>query len=91
MLPEIVEDGVSGLVVDDTPENLAHAISVLLKDDTVRKKMGEAARKRMREEYNATIQNEKIENVYRQVLKKTRPGGGDDAVQLKNNEISPAR
>jgi len=64
MLPEIVEDGVSGLVVDDTPENLAHAISALLKDGTVRKKMGEAARKRMSEEYNSTIQNEKIENVY---------------------------
>jgi glycosyltransferase involved in cell wall biosynthesis len=67
MLPEIVEDGVSGLVVDDTPENLAHAISVLLKDDTVRKKMGEAARKRMSEEYNSTIQNEKIENVYKTI------------------------
>jgi glycosyltransferase involved in cell wall biosynthesis len=91
MLPEIVEDGVSGFVVDDTPENLAYAISALVKDHTLRKKMGEAARKRMSEEYNATIQNEKIENVYRQVMNKTRPGGGDDAVQLKNNEISPAR
>ena len=67
MLPEIVEDGVSGLVVDDTPENLAHAISALSKDDTVRKKMGEAARKRMSEEYNSTIQNEKIENVYKTI------------------------
>jgi len=64
MLPEIVEDGVSGLVVDDTPENLAHAICALLKDGAVRKKMGEAARKRMSEEYNSTIQNEKIEKVY---------------------------
>ena len=29
--------------------------------------MGEAARKRMTEEYNSTIQNEKIENVYEAV------------------------
>jgi glycosyltransferase involved in cell wall biosynthesis len=67
MLPEIVEDGVSGLVVDDTPENLAYAISALLQDSTVRKKMGEAARKRMSEDYNSTIQNEKIENVYKTI------------------------
>jgi glycosyltransferase involved in cell wall biosynthesis len=67
MLPEIVEDGVSGLVVDDTPENLAHAIRTLLKNDTVRKKMGEAARKRMSEDYNSTLQNEKIESVYETV------------------------
>ena len=67
MLPEIVEHGVSGLVVDDTPEKLAHAIGALLNDDTMRKKMGDAARKRMTEEYNSTIQNEKIENVYETV------------------------
>ena len=67
MLPEIVEDGVSGLVVDDTPENLAHAICTLVKDHTIRKKMGEAARKRMSEEYNAVLQNEKVEEVYQAV------------------------
>ena len=67
MLPEIVEDGVSGLVVDDTPENLARAISTLLKDGVLRKKMGDAARQRMSEDYNSTIQNEKIENVYKTI------------------------
>lgn len=65
MLPEIVEDGVNGLVVDDSPENLAHAISLLIKDKQLRATMGEAARKKMHEECNLTRQLEKIEEVYR--------------------------
>lgn len=65
MLPEIVEDGVSGLIIDDTPENLADAIITLVKDVHLRKKMGEAARKRMDEEFNLEIQLVKIEDVYK--------------------------
>lgn len=67
MLPEIVEDGVSGLVVEDTPENLARAMSTLLKDGALRRKMGEAARKRVSEAYNGIRQNETLERVYRAV------------------------
>lgn len=67
MLPEIVEDGISGLVVEDTPENLAHAIITLVKDVSLRKKMGEAARKRMEEEFNLKMQLAKIEDVYKKV------------------------
>ena len=65
MLPEIVEDGVSGLVVDDTPDNLARAISLLITDKELRVKMGKEARKKMYEECNLTHQLEKIEEVYR--------------------------
>jgi len=67
ILPEIVEDGVSGLVIEDTPENLAHAIITLVKDIPLRKKMGEAARKRVNEAFNLEIQIAKIEEVYKQV------------------------
>jgi len=66
MLPEIVDDGVNGLVVDDTPENLARAISHLLKNKELRKKMGEAGRKKMNEESNLIHQQGKIEEIYRQ-------------------------
>jgi glycosyltransferase involved in cell wall biosynthesis len=65
MLPEIVEDGVSGLVVNDTPENLARAISLLITDNQLRAKMGEEARKKMIEECNLSHQLGKIEDVYR--------------------------
>ena len=64
MLPEIVEDGMSGMVVEDTPENLGHAIVRLATDAWLRKKMGEAARKRMVEYFNLDTQLEKIEGVY---------------------------
>ena len=68
MLPEIVDDGVNGFVVDDTPENLARAISLLIKDKELRRKMGEAARKKMNEESNLIHQQEKIEEFYRQTF-----------------------
>jgi glycosyltransferase involved in cell wall biosynthesis len=66
MLPEIVDDGVNGLVVEDTPENLARAISLLIMDKDLRKKMGVAARKKMNEESNLIRQQAKIEAFYRQ-------------------------
>jgi glycosyltransferase involved in cell wall biosynthesis len=68
MLSEIVDDGVNGLVVDDTPENLARAISLLIKDRDLCKKMGEAARKKMNEESNLIHQQVKIEEFYRQTF-----------------------
>ena len=64
ILPEIVEDGVSGSVVEDTPENLADAIIRLIEDARLKEKMGEAARKRMSEDFNLRIQLKKIEEVY---------------------------
>jgi glycosyltransferase involved in cell wall biosynthesis len=68
MLPELVEDGVSGLVVDDTPETLAQVIVRLAKDVQLRRKMGEAARQRICREYSLDVQLEKVEGVYRQAL-----------------------
>ena len=65
MLPELVEDGISGMVVDDTPENLAQAIVTLARDVPLRKKMGEAARKRIVSDFSLTVQLEKVEAVYR--------------------------
>lgn len=67
MLTEIVEDGVSGLVVEDTPENLAHAIIKLVKDIPLREKMGEAARKRMYEDFNLDTQLAKVGEVYKKL------------------------
>ena len=67
ILPEIVEDGVSGLVVEDTPENLADAIIGLIGDARVKGKMGEAARKRMSEDFNLRVQLVKNEEMYRKL------------------------
>ena len=67
MLPEIVEDGVSGLVIEDNPEDLAGAIIRLVKDTPLRKKMGVAARRRMYEDFNLKNQLEKVEDVYKKL------------------------
>jgi glycosyltransferase involved in cell wall biosynthesis len=67
ILPEIVEDGVSGLVVEDTPENLADAIIRLVDDATLREKIGLAARKRMSEDFNLKTQLTKMEEVYKRL------------------------
>ena len=67
MLPEIVEDGVSGVVVEDSPENLADAIVSLVRDVPLRKKMGEAAMRRMQDEFNLEMQSVMIEEVYKEL------------------------
>jgi glycosyltransferase involved in cell wall biosynthesis len=68
MLPELVEDGISGMVVDDTPEHLAKAIFRLVNNLPLCKKMGAAARQRICREYSLSVQLEKVESVYRQAL-----------------------
>lgn len=67
ILPEIVEDGVSGLVVEDTPENLADAIIGLIEDSRLKEKMGGAARKRMSKDFNLRMQLVKHEEIYRKL------------------------
>ena len=42
-LPNLVADGVDGILIEPTPENLAQAIEDLLKDETRRQKLGQAA------------------------------------------------
>jgi len=45
MLPELVADGERGLVVDDTPDQLARAIVALAREPERRRAMGQAARR----------------------------------------------
>jgi glycosyltransferase involved in cell wall biosynthesis len=47
-LPEIVLDRATGLVVEEDPEALAAAWSRLLNDGALRRRLGEAARERVR-------------------------------------------
>jgi glycosyltransferase involved in cell wall biosynthesis len=68
MLPELVQDGVSGFVVEDTPDNLARAIIRLVTDVPLRRKMGEASRQRICSEFSLNGQMDKVESVYRQTL-----------------------
>jgi glycosyltransferase involved in cell wall biosynthesis len=68
MLPEIVTDGVTGLVVDDTPENLAAAMVRLARDRKLRRAMGRAARKKAERDYSPDAEAAAVEKAYETVL-----------------------
>jgi glycosyltransferase involved in cell wall biosynthesis len=64
ILPEIVRDGVDGLVVDDEVEPLAAAITRLAGDAALRRRMGEAALERARTDFCQAKQAERVAGAY---------------------------
>jgi len=66
-LPEIVVDGQTGIVVDDTPENLAEALLEMADSAEQRRQWGEAARRRMEEHFSLDRQVSDLEEVYARV------------------------
>jgi len=68
-IPEVVEDGKTGLLVPPkNPEALADAIIKLLKDDNLRKEMGENAYRKMKEELSWDKIAEKTIKVYKEAI-----------------------
>lgn len=64
-VPDLVEDGVTGLLVDrGDPEALARAIAELLRDPDRRAQMGRIARDRRRSEFDIDVTVERIEQLY---------------------------
>jgi len=68
MLPELVENRISGLVVKDTPEALANATLQLLRRPELMKKMGEAAYQKAHREFRLDHQAEAVEKFYQQMI-----------------------
>jgi len=68
IMPELVEHGVSGLVVEDTPEALADATVQLLQRPELRKTMGEAAYQKAHREFRLDRQVEAVEKFYQQMI-----------------------
>ena len=68
MLPELVENGISGFVVKDTPELLTEAALQLLRHPEMRKAMGEAAREKARREFRLDRQAEAVEKFYKEMI-----------------------
>jgi glycosyltransferase involved in cell wall biosynthesis len=68
-IPEVIEDGVTGLLVEPRhPEALAEAITILLRDDGLRTRMGAAGLARVREHFTVDRMIEATIAVYEQVL-----------------------
>jgi glycosyltransferase involved in cell wall biosynthesis len=78
MLPEMVEDGVSGIVVEDTPDTVAGALARLIRDPDLRARMGEAAREKARRDFPLAKQAEELEGFYERMLRLGKWNGGRD-------------
>ena len=69
-LPEVVENGVTGIVVPPRdPEKTADAIEKLVLDEKLRKKMGEAGRKRVAKLYDWNKNVEQMIEIYKGLIK----------------------
>jgi glycosyltransferase involved in cell wall biosynthesis len=69
MLPELVEDGISGLVVNDTVEGLARAVLRLLHHPEMREALGKAAYQKARQNFQLDRQAEAVESFYQEMIK----------------------
>ena len=65
--PEVVLDGVTGLVTATDTQELADAAGRLLDDDQLRRRLGDAARIRASEQFGAARMVDDIARLYEQV------------------------
>lgn len=68
MIPEIVDDGRTGLVIDDTPDGIARAIERLASDRGLCREMGRAGREKALRLYDIRRQAEAVRKAYEAVL-----------------------
>src|SRR5262249_4735618 len=74
--PEVIEDGVHGLLVQPgDPEALAAAIGRLLSDLALASRLGAAARARARGRYGREAMVRRFEEFYTRLIAKTAGGG----------------
>jgi glycosyltransferase involved in cell wall biosynthesis len=69
MLPEIIQNGVTGFVVQEDPEALYHALLTLVKDEKLRNAMGRTAYEMAHREFRLERQAEQVEAFYQKILK----------------------
>jgi glycosyltransferase involved in cell wall biosynthesis len=69
MLPEMVEDGISGIVVEDAPEHLAGALARLIRNRDLRLRMGKAAQEKARRDFKLGKQADEVEAFYERMLR----------------------
>ena len=68
-IPEIIEDGVEGYLVEPMDvNNLAERCRRLIESPDVARKMGEQGRKRVEREFSATAMADRVVSVYKELL-----------------------
>jgi glycosyltransferase involved in cell wall biosynthesis len=68
ILPELVEDGVTGFVVNDEPKALCQALRRLILGKDLRTEMGQKAREKARREFDVSRQTGEIHAFYRAIM-----------------------
>lgn len=72
MLPEIIENNRNGIIIDDSPENLADAMLRLIENPGLRQALGRNAREKAQQEFDLVKQTKKIEAIYEHVLQRRK-------------------
>ena len=68
-IPEIIEDGVEGFLVEPMDVNgLAERCRRLIESPDVARKMGEQGRKRVERDFSATAMADRVASVYKELL-----------------------
>lgn len=68
-IPEIIDDGITGFVVDiNSPKQIAEKIEILINDPDRRRRMGESGRKKYEERYTIKKFEESMKEVFQEVL-----------------------
>ncbi len=68
ILPDLIENGATGLVIDDSPENIAQAIKTMAADRQRCLKMGACARQRARQRFGLSAQAKRVLSIYDQCV-----------------------
>ena len=75
-IPDIVEDGVNGFLIDvRSPEQIADKVDILRHDPAMRLRVGEANRKKVRALHSDEVVADYLIKIYREVLN----GGNSDS------------
>jgi len=68
-IPEIVDDGVTGFLVEkNQPDLIAEKLKILIENNQLRKEMGIAARKKFLEKYTLEIFEQNMVNVFQNII-----------------------
>jgi glycosyltransferase involved in cell wall biosynthesis len=68
VLPELVRDGATGRILDETPEAFASALVALSRDPDARRRLGQAARTDAEARFSLARQVETVAASYRALL-----------------------
>jgi len=72
ILPEMVGDGVEGIIIDPDPKSLANTLIRLAGSSNLVKTLGENALKKAHERFSLRRQAENMENLYKEILRASR-------------------